>query len=958
MEAASDNPDQILEQIWHHNLSLGETLLKSDCQDNEKIVEYLPKLTPLLLELMKALSQQLGHTTKILQDTYELLNMLCDKGWHQISRQEGSNLADWLQKLNKLVLHVIKYLGESQNKLLEMSCRKSGKVQHVPCIPQKSVCDADKEKVNDMQLLAYVRQPFYEPSSIRGGENRTQMTEDEAVETESGVSLNEKISGKEQKFPVLLKNEDRHIPEKSITLPSKDSGIGSQSVLSSAKKISENIDLGNRPGNHGKNVTVSRELENSSVRPLQTLPNQEKQTEIKEPQKQVGNGNCRLIAEPGRTAIDVTQKEKSNEIARSNQESCTQSEDLHKNNSINLSSGKLEENNESDWMNKEFLVKVNGLSEPEVACCISAPFSILENLGIKVVNDLSSLVVDDSEELVSNVISAECCSQIGQPIVSPITVAIPFASCYRGMYKDIMVKVTDMNFQSRYLTPVTLEGHQGNHKGTLAEIKTCQLGIFSVVSCLKTETVTIPRKGLSRKLSMDSRISFCCPPSTFTSRIAMYLKVQPIEPSVISILKTKNDVYHLVTSTSPLVHLQHPSSQPFNKSITIVLPCPPNQEKKREGNEIDQERAMSASMHRITAVHRFRVMSASPRKLGENLNESLKLLGYRSKEDEWFVLDDIPVQNARNGLVSFELNEPLDSFIIIRLSSAMDNTHLVQFIQNLEEAIHNIIVKVVLYRKKEDPYKIVVLLVPSKELNLELQGLREEGFTSPPDPSQPFQLREGEQVYFRFSGNIYASDDGMAFGKTYKLTFHAQRKSRLDLQIKEVDEFGNYSSPHYKGTTLFYKVSKEAIAKNLEQPLLPEDYQHQTLLCKLDLTLPKKEKLITRPQSTKRISPDSSEALWDNLLYWLSHELSEDNASCLALSLPLHRSTLPLIKLKCPDDLTGQIYELLCFWNRNLPRSANKLQLLSRYLYKSGRSDLVEDLQFKWENYVSVRKTH
>ncbi|XP_033016600.1 death domain-containing protein 1 [Lacerta agilis] len=956
MEAVTNNPDQILEEIKHQNFNLGE-LLKGGGKDNEKIAEFLPKLTPLLLELMKAFSRQLEDTSKILQNTHQLLDAVHDKGWKQASIKEGSGLADWLQKLNKLILHVAKYFGDLQNKLLEMSCRKSDDVPFVPCIPWKSVRDANKEKANGRQLLAGASQPFHEPSSVRRGGNGTQMTEDKTVESETGSSSNENIAGKEQEFPVLVKNEDEQ--QKCIAVANQDNGIGSQSVLSSTHKISENRDLEDSSGNNGGNVTVSRKLENSSVEHLQTCPNQEKQTEIKEAPKQMGNGNYRLIAEPGRSDKDVNQKETSNEIAQSYQENCSRSGDLHKKSSMHLSSGELErKDDQSDWMTKEFLVKANDLSEPEIACCIRAPFSVLDNLVIRVVNDLSSLVVDGSEELVSNVIHAECCSSVHPPTIHSITIAIPFISRYRGMYKDILVKVTDVNFRSRYLTPVSLEGHQGNQKGTFAEVKTSQLGLFSVVSCLKTETVTIPKKGLSRKLSMDPRISFCWPPSTFTSRVTMHLKIQPIEPSLISMLKTKNDMYHSVVSTSPLVHLQHPSSRPFNKSIAIILPCPPNQEKKTEGNEKDTGRAMSASIPRVTTVHQFRAMSASLRKHGENLHESLKLLGYRSREEEWAVLDGIAVQNARNGLVSFELDEPLDSFIILRLSSSVDNTHLVQFVRNMEKDIYTTMVKVVLYRKKEDPYKIAVLLVPSKELNLELQGLREEGFSGPPDPSQQFKLKEGEQVYFRFSGNIHASDDGVAFGKSYKLTFHVQRKPRLDLQIKEVDEFGNYSSPHYKGTALFYKVSKEAIAKSWEQPLLPEDHQKEDLLCKLALTLPKREKLIVRPQSTKIISTDSSDELWDNLLYWLSHELSEDNASCLALCLPLHRSTLPFIKLKCPDNLTEQIYEFLCFWKRNLPRSADKLQLLSRYLHKSGRSDLVEDLRFKWESKVFWRKSH
>ena len=65
-----------------------------------------------------------------------------------------------------------------------------------------------------------------------------------------------------------------------------------------------------------------------------------------------------------------------------------------------------------------------------------------------------------------------------------------------------------------------------------------------------------------------------------------------------------------------------------------------------------------------------------------------------------------------------------------------------------------------------------------------------------------------------------------------------------------------------------------------------------------------------------------AEALWDNLLYWLADELSEENALCLFSSLPLRHSTIQLIKLKNPDDLTDQTHDLLCFWKRSLSCSA------------------------------------
>ncbi|KAJ6650804.1 hypothetical protein lerEdw1_003803, partial [Lerista edwardsae] len=671
----------------------------------------------------------------------------------------GSSLVDWLLELLKHMMHTVGYLGEAETKLSEIKFRKMKNIQLVPCKFEKYECDTNKGILNDVQVAASVDQPLYELSAGLEEDNRIQVTENQTEEIETVVWLKDVISGQSQEFSTFM--EDQIMSEKPIRVPSKNTA-DCHVMKSSTKKIPPNIDLGEIPGNNEKEVTVANKLENNCVKQPRKLLDQEILAEKTEIPKEAEYRDHQLIAKPGKMAKDANQMEKSNKNIHCDQESVVgfpKSGNGHIDNSTNLLTSKLEEEDiGNDWVSKRFPVGENTMSDSdsELACSITAPCSVLEHLVIRTVNYLSSLVVNDSEELVSNVISIESL-QGNQILVLPITIMIPFTAQYRRMYKDTMVKVTGTNFQSMYLTPVSLEGHQGSQKGMFAEVKTCQLGIFSVVSCLKLETFTIPRKGLSRKLSMDSRISFFYPPSTFTSRVTMQIKVQPVEPSIIAMLKTKHDVYRSVASTSPLLHLQHSSSQPFNKPISVILPCPPNPEKLRQGDETDHGRATSASVHRVATVHQFRVMTASPRKHGENLIESFKLMGYRSKEEGWTLLDDITVRNAQRGLVSFELDEPLESFIVVRLSSAMDRAHLVLFIQQLEEATYNTMAKVALYRKKEDPYKIVVLLVPYKELNLELQNLREEGYSGPSESSQQFKLKEGEQIHFRFSGNIFAS---------------------------------------------------------------------------------------------------------------------------------------------------------------------------------------------------------
>lgn len=99
--------------------------------------------------------------------------------------------------------------------------------------------------------------------------------------------------------------------------------------------------------------------------------------------------------------------------------------------------------------------------------------------------------------------------------------------------------------------------------------------------------------------------------------------------------------------------------------------------------------------------------------------------------------------------------------MVIRLAFLLENRYLLLFAQALEEALRSTMANVILYQKRENPYKIVVLLSASRELTNELQNLHEEGYFGPPEPTQQFPLRQGEQIHFIFRGNISASGKGI-----------------------------------------------------------------------------------------------------------------------------------------------------------------------------------------------------
>lgn len=94
---------------------------------------------------------------------------------------------------------------------------------------------------------------------------------------------------------------------------------------------------------------------------------------------------------------------------------------------------------------------------------------------------------------------------------------------------------------------------------------------------------------------------------------------------------------------------------------------------------------------------------------------------------------------------------------MLHLSSTADNSHLVSFVKSLEEASLSTTACIVLSHQKDNPHRVVILVVPSKELNLVLKDLRSEGFRGLPESSKHFQVREGEQLLLRFTGNIFGS---------------------------------------------------------------------------------------------------------------------------------------------------------------------------------------------------------
>ncbi|XP_067257252.1 death domain-containing protein 1 [Chanodichthys erythropterus] len=587
-------------------------------------------------------------------------------------------------------------------------------------------------------------------------------------------------------------------------------------------------------------------------------------------------------------------------------------------------------------------------SESPRVCYITAPSEVVNILTCEVVDGLSSLMVSGSEELVSTVLRIQNSRHVKCPF--PLTIAMPFQASYRGNYREITLKVVDPEQRVSYVTPTSTEGFYGGQRGWFAVVRVYSLGVFAVLSRLRTESFTVLKTGLSHKLSVDSRICLDYLPGSFTAPVVAQVTVQPVDAFVLSSLKSENDSYHASLTSTPLLYLSHPSTLKLRRPLTLILPCPPISEKRKAGEDTDRPTLISGTF----SPQQIRVDGASV-KTHKECKEQLVVLGWI--ENHWKVLDKVSVKNLQNSLVCFELPESYERLIVLRLQSSVKSSYLTSLVEELEEAVKIFSVTVVLHHERLDPSSAVVATLPSRDVSAAVRELQALGYYGPPEPSSELSMREGEQLLLRFSGNIACNDPiGNEQMDSHIITFHNQRRNRLFLRLKEVDPFGNYSSLHYKGVTSLFKVTKGQLVWNGDRAAVSKDCPLDEPVCRLPLTLPKSARTVCQPVSVKVIQHSQTDPPSDELLSWLCDELTKDDAALLVMSLHLRRSAVQIARIRAPHSLSKQAFHMLTAWKRGLPSSSPKCPMLAHCLTRAGRPDLARELLLREAAHYKMDK--
>ncbi|XP_033635047.1 death domain-containing protein 1-like [Asterias rubens] len=645
-----------------------------------------------------------------------------------------------------------------------------------------------------------------------------------------------------------------------------------------------------------------------------------------------------------------------------------------------------------DWPHQILNLPDDDVTDDEIGCVIRLKeeyfTTTVPEFRCVINNNLSTDAVADSEELVSHVVTVEqVFDDDSNVIVSelevPIVVAIPYNVSARMLStKEFVVKFRGGNEDAWKVVPMLVaDSSFEEHKGPFAEVRTYNLGSFAVVTRLNKERQTITKKGGVVKSSSDSRMNVSYPPGV-CSLMSVTLQVQPAEQAVGDLRARMRHCSDLIAA-SPIIHLSHSPGKPFDTPVTVTIPCPPNPLKVPAATTANSTAGKTPEKQAPLSPDGAVIIRGTKSSIfgGDPAEDTLHLMHRQSNWGYWNEVENANIKQVRKDLVSIELDKPMDKVLILRMTA--DGRYPAKSVaQTFEKALQIKYATILLHHREDDPQRVLVQCVPSRQLEGALRRLNQDGYEGPPEPSGDIAMTEGQEITMRFTGNIkIVGRDQITF------TFHTQRRNVIEFSIDEINKFGNHSSEEYRGMAEFYGRPRITLAdmEDPEEVLLREadakaaekdskhsgssmltksdkkkpdgdgmggrDYQQSLkkietdLICKLPVSIPKAEPEPPLPPSRYRATAiDVGGTVSNANLRWLSTELGNEWES-LSAALGIKRSRLQSIKRNNPIKVDQQVLDMLVTWRSMLPRAYDKERKLCRALVKCGRYDLAEELK-------------
>ncbi|CAD5123635.1 DgyrCDS11964 [Dimorphilus gyrociliatus] len=360
--------------------------------------------------------------------------------------------------------------------------------------------------------------------------------------------------------------------------------------------------------------------------------------------------------------------------------------------------------------------------------------------------------------------------------------------------------------------------------------------------------------------------------------------------------------------------------------------------------------------------------SYQAKKDGDQEEEGNVYLLYQNSKDKWFLASDLS-STIDGDLYSINLDYSVQEYklLLIRVKSNITATQVPNIANGLQRSLSRKTVKFILKQNSTETEAFLeccradkmddVLLIVYEACNTALffivnvQRLKQKGFTNGPSPSDDIVIKEGQCLEVRFRGNVKGTEECVP------LIYNSHvNTSSSDVQVRVVDKFAQHGLDLYRGHVQLFEIvpaqleedpkkkkDQKQIKKKEEETEKGEIEFERKLLTELVVSLPKEERNLERIKKAP-YKMASFGILNEELFDEIAKELG-DEWRLVALKLGISNARIQDMELMSNSKTDGNIIkDMLVRWFKGTNRSADKVNILYWALFEGGRDDLADKI--------------
>ncbi|KAI8494515.1 positive regulation of extrinsic apoptotic signaling pathway via death domain receptors protein [Branchiostoma belcheri] len=365
--------------------------------------------------------------------------------------------------------------------------------------------------------------------------------------------------------------------------------------------------------------------------------------------------------------------------------------------------------------------------EAEITCQVIDP------------NDVT-LPLDTGEMLVSDIIEL---GPHGTTFNKPVTVQMQYNNTSLGGNRELAVWVTKDRSQWKELKTSL-------HSKDKVAVSVDHFSIFAVISQPKQDQFTVSTEGFKLTSSTQPAVQVSFPEQAVTTPTEISIQVQEIPKTAVDDIKTKDESFHKLVGTSPIVNVEtlSDSEVKFHKPVTVRVPHP---------------------------QHYMDIQHEGPTKL--------RVMSCEEGAEEWMdVTDNITINRVTKEFVEFEVSHFTRWIVVVITDIYDDPEELGPIPLNLCRWLQHRAVQFILMQREDNMKQVVIECKPAEDAEREHANLILKGYDGPL-PSDKVTIFEGQKVEIRLLGNV-----SIAPSCTQQhITFHSQKLNRLHMQVESHD---------------------------------------------------------------------------------------------------------------------------------------------------------------------------